>query len=220
MCGRYSLGNTDGMTEFFEISEVRLPPRFNIAPSQLAPTIRMDEEGKRKLDQLQWGLVPHWFKDKPSSSMLINARGETVHQKPAFRSAFRRNRCLVPADGFFEWRKMAGGKQPYFISLKHQPLFAFAGIWDRVFKEPDPLESFSIVTCEANELISDVHARMPVILPPENFDNWLRSDDQCQLQDLLVPYPAEEMQMYPVSKLVNSPANDRPECVRPLKENS
>ena len=220
MCGRYSLGNTDGMTEFFEISEVRLPPRFNISPSQLAPSIRIDEEGKRRLDHLQWGLVPHWFRDKPASSMFINARAETVHQKPAFRIAFRRHRCLVPADGFFEWRKMTGGKQPYFISLRNQPLFAFAGIRDRVSKEPAPLESFSIITCEANELISDIHARMPVILPPENFDDWLKSDDQRQLQDLLVPYPAEEMQMHPVSRLVNSPVNDRPECVRRLEENS
>ncbi len=220
MCGRYSLGNTEGMTEFFEISDVRLPPRFNIAPSQPAPAIRIDEEGRRQLDQLQWGLVPHWFRDKPPSSMFINARAETVHQKPAFRSAFRHRRCLVPADGFFEWRKTAGGKQPYFIFLRNQPLFAFAGIWDRVSKEHDSLESFSIVTCEANELISDIHARMPVILPSENYDDWLKSDDQGKLQAFLVPYPAEKMQMYPVSRLVNSPANDRPECVRALEENS
>ena len=115
---------------------------------------------------------------------------------------------------------MPDGKQPYFISLKNQPLFAFAGIWDRVSKEPDPLESFSIVTCEANELISDIHARMPVILAPGSFNDWLKSDDLRQLQDLLVPYPADEMQMYPVSKLVNSPVNDRPECVRPLEASS
>ena len=218
MCGRYSLGKTEGMADFFEISDVRLPPRFNIAPSQLAPVIRINETGERSLDQIQWGLVPHWLKDKASSSMFINARGETIHQKPAFRSAFRRSRCLVPADGFFEWKKMAGGKQPYFISLTDQPLFAFAGIWDRVSREKELLESFSIVTCEPNELVSEVHARMPVILRSRDYDTWLKSDDQGQLQDLLVPYRPEDMQMYPVSKLVNSPANDRPECVRPLGE--
>lgn len=218
MCGRYSLGKTEGMADFFEISDVRLPPRFNIAPSQLAPIIRINDAGDRTLDQIQWGLVPHWLKNKPSSTMFINARGETVHEKPAFRMAFRRRRCLVPADGFFEWKKMTGGKQPYFISLANQQLFAFAGIWDRISREHVPLESFSIITCEPNEMVSEVHARMPVILPFQKYDIWLRSDDQGQLKNLLAPYPAEEMQMYPVSKLINSPANDSPECVRPLGE--
>jgi putative SOS response-associated peptidase YedK len=206
------------MADFFEISDVRLPPRFNIAPSQLAPIIRINDAGDRTLDQIQWGLVPHWLKDKASSSMFINARGETVHQKPAFRTAFRRRRCLVPADGFFEWKKMTGGKQPYFITLANQRLFAFAGIWDRVSREHTLLESFSIITCEPNEMVSEVHARMPVILPFQDYDLWLKSDDQGRLKGLLSPYRAEEMQMYPVSKLVNSPSNDGPECVRPLGE--
>jgi len=219
MCGRYSLSNTGEIGDFFEISDIRLPPRFNIAPSQLAPTIRIDAEGERVLDQLQWGLIPHWFRDKPTSSMFINARGETLHEKPAFRTAFQRRRCLVPASGFFEWKKTSGGKQPFFISLANQPLFAFAGIWDRVSKEEGPLESFSIITCEANELVSDIHLRMPVILPAEHYEEWLHSEDQSGLRQLLVPFPSDEMQVYPVSRLVNSPANDSPECIKPLKIN-
>lgn len=220
MCGRYTLSQSEGLSRRFEISEVRIPPRFNIAPTQTAPVVRLRKEGQRELALLKWGLVPSWAREPTVGSRMINARCETVRKKPSFQEAFRRRRCLVPADGFFEWRKLQGTKQPFFFTTKDSQIFAFAGLWER-FREADSfLETFTIITCNANELVGRVHSRMPVILPEENYSRWLNPNEMpWVLESMLQPFPPGKMTAFPVSRLVNSPANDVPACVVPLPEN-
>lgn len=218
MCGRYTLTKTGEMPEFFEISEVRLPPRFNIAPTQDVPVIR-SSDGARKLDLLRWGLVPRWAKDPSIGARMINSRLETVEEKPSFRVPFQRQRCIVPADGFFEWRNDPGGKQPYYFTMKSGAVFGLAGLWDSCKREGEILETFSIITCEANSTVSPVHHRMPVILPRELFSSWLDPTVQGgELKHLLGPYPAEEIASSPVSRFVNNARNDSPECITPIQE--
>ncbi|MCB1056336.1 MAG: SOS response-associated peptidase, partial [Acidobacteria bacterium] len=168
---------------------------------------------------MRWGLIPHWAKDPSIGNRLINARAETAAEKPAFRSSFSKRRCLVPADGFYEWQKTGGRKQPFYLQLKEHRPFAFAGLWARwKASEDETVQSFTLLTTTPNEVAAKVHDRMPVILPPESYDRWLDPElhDREALEALLLPYPAEAMEAYPVSTLVNSPQNDDPRCIEPI----
>jgi putative SOS response-associated peptidase YedK len=196
-----------------------MAPRYNIAPSQ--PVAVVPNDGLLKLDYYVWGLIPSWAKDPSIGSRMINARGETLAEKPSFRAAFRRRRCLILADGFYEWQQTPGGKTktPMYIRLKSGEPFAFAGLWES-WNSPDGSQvlSCAIITTEPNPLMAKIHNRMPVILPQAAHMPWLHSGeaDTKALSALLKPYPAEEMVAYPVSKLVNSPANDVPAVIEPL----
>ena len=221
MCGRYTLRTplTVLSQQFlFELGNVpveRVVPRYNVAPTQTVVAVRQPEPGgKRELALLHWGLIPSWAKDTKMASSMINARSETVAEKPAFRTAFARRRCLILSDGFYEWKKEGKQKLPYYFQLKGERPFAFAGLWER-WRGPDkssaePLESCTIVTTEANELCRPFHERMPVILEPADYDAWLDPNltDSQQLLPLLGPVPADEMQTRPVNPRVNNVRND------------
>lgn len=197
-----------------------LEPRYNIAPTQPVAAVRRSEsDGSREMVLLRWGLVPPWSKDPASGPGMINARSETASSKPSFRSALRRRRCLVAADGFYEWQRSDGRKQPFYVCLRGGGPFALAGLWER-WKPPGggkPLESCTLLTTEANELLAPVHDRMPVILPVDEYDVWLDPaiESAEPLGQLLRPYPSEEMKVYPVSTRVNNPRNDEPTCIEP-----
>lgn len=195
-------------------------PRYNIAPSQLVACVRTNlETRQRECTELKWGLVPSWAKDAGIGNKLINARGETVAEKPAFRKAFKHQRCLVLADGFYEWKRVGNTKQPYYIRFKDHRLFAFAGLWERWEKnETDPLESCALITTGPNTVMEPIHHRMPVILASKHYDEWLDPSLQAigRINEMLRPFPAEEMEAYPVGQLVNNPRNDQPECVVPI----
>lgn len=220
MCGRFTLKSSPkALAAAFELPEtLQFPPRFNIAPSQPVAVIRAEPEGKgRELASLVWGLVPSW--SKTADSGFINARSETAAAKPAFRVPLRRRRCLVLADGFYEWQRKNGAKQPYFFQLLGGKPFAFAGLWDRWEGEDGkPLETCALLTTEASATVKPIHARMPVILAPLAHEAWLdpRLGDPEEIGWLLRPYPAEEMNAYPVATRVNSPRFDGPDCVEPL----
>ncbi len=225
MCGRYSLTTSpDVLAALFRLTTVpAYALRYNIAPTQAAPIVRIHSEtGSRQLDMLRWGLVPSWAKQPDIGSRLINARSETAAEKPAFRHAFKRQRCLVPADAFYEWKKLPTGKQPYVLRLRDGQPFAFAGLWeqwrDSAQPHEPPLETFTILTTTANSVVVEVHDRMPVILNANDFDCWLDPSvkDAARLQSLLVPLASEAMVAYPVSRRVNSPAHDDPSCLEPL----
>ncbi len=221
MCGRYTLtlsGHT--LAEAFELDDVPpFTPRYNVAPTQTMPVVRRAEGGGRSCDLLRWGLVPFWADDPAIGNRLINARAESAAQKPAFRAAFKHRRCLVPADGFFEWRREKGGKQPYLIRFGDGRMFALAGLWECWKPEDqDPLESYTILTTSPNRVVKPLHDRMPVILPPEHWNSWLGLTGAAppELEALLGPHPAEEMEAHPVSRRVNSPANDDPGVLDPV----
>ncbi|PTM57518.1 SOS response-associated peptidase [Desmospora activa] len=225
MCGRFTL--TVGLGEILERFQAEMAdewehkPRFNAAPTQMLPVVRMDEEsGTRTLTLMRWGLIPRWAKDRSIGNRLINARGETVDTKPSFRHSLRRARCIVPADGFYEWTSTSDGKkQPLRIILKGERLFAFAGLWDRwEDDEGGSVDSFTIITTRPNEKLAKVHNRMPVILHQEEEVSWLDTNikNLDMVTALLEPYPAAEMELYPVSSLVNSPKNDQVKCIDPL----
>jgi putative SOS response-associated peptidase YedK len=221
MCGRFALiVDASVLAEVFDVDPPReLKPRFNIAPTQMIPIIRSGAETPRECTMVRWGLVPSWAKDEKIGARMINARGETVAEKPSFRSAVKNRRCLVPASGFYEWVKTEGGKQPHYIHFTDGRPFAFAGLWERWSRAEDrPLDTCTIITTTPNERIADLHDRMPVILPPGRYDEWLRTEPLAadRLQEMLVPHPAEGMEAYPVSTLVNKPANDGPECITRL----
>jgi putative SOS response-associated peptidase YedK len=222
MCGRYTL-HTDFETlkKHFQVlaQSDELTPRFNIAPSQSVAAVRRGAQG-RELAILRWGLVPFWAKDSKIGYRTINARAETVAVKPAFRAAFRQRRCLIPADGFYEWKSQSGGKQPYYIRLKHNNLFAFAGLWEHWKSETgEILESCTIIVTHANELVDSIHDRMPVILHPNDYETWLSPWESAtdHLAALLKPYPAEQMTAYSVSTGVNNPKHEDSSCIEPLK---
>jgi putative SOS response-associated peptidase YedK len=223
MCGRFTLRTSPvALAEIFALlREPVWPPRYNITPSQPVAVIRQ-ESGARVWSALLWGLIPSWSKDAGMGARMINARAETVAQKPSFRGAFRHRRCLIPADGFYEWKK-AGGKtkQPFYIGLHDERPFAFAGLWEH-WEAPDgsAIESCTIITTEANDLLHDVHDRMPVILSDEDYDRWIepQTSNGDELQQLLRPYPSELMACRPISTLVNNPKNDAPECIEPAGE--
>lgn len=222
MCGRFTLTlNSSQIQAAFPelIVPDGIEPRYNIAPSQ--PVAVVPNDGQNRLDFFVWGLIPSWAKDPTIGNRLINARAETLAEKPSFRSAFRRRRCLVISDGFYEWRQEPGrkAKTPIYIQLQDGRPFAFAGLWEN-WNSPDGsnILSCAIITTEPNSLMSSIHNRMPVILPHENFDAWLdpAEQDPARLNQLLAPYPSEVMQAHPVSMLVNSPANESPDCVVPV----
>jgi putative SOS response-associated peptidase YedK len=224
MCGRFTLTadvatlqNSFPFVNMPEGVDVGLHPRFNIAPSQ--PVAVIPNDGKNRLDFFVWGLIPSWSKDPSIGNRLINARAETVLEKPSFRNAFRRRRCLIPADGFYEWRQEGRGKTPMYIHLASGKPFALAGLWE-TWNAPDGSQvlSCTILTTQPNELMASIHNRMPVILPPEAYPLWLEAGepDTDRLVGLLKPYPAQEMQAYPVSPMVNSPKNDSAELIVPV----
>ena len=216
MCGRYTLAKPlkGIMSHFGPLhinSEYR--PSYNISPSQLSPVVINNSE-ERELTAMKWGLVPSWTKDEKIK--LINARSETAHEKPSFKNSLRSKRCLIPADGFIEWRGTE--KQPCYIYLKDQELFGFAGLWS-TWNSPEgvSLNTYSILTTEANKKLSPIHARMPVILPPKQYKAWLAPDSSLDtLRGLLTAYPSEEFGFHPVSKEVNSPKNNLPEILQNL----
>lgn len=224
MCGRYTLTSSgDELALLFDLSEIpSLPPRYNMAPTQEAAVVRVPAPGApRHLDLLRWGLVPYWADDPKIGNRMINARSEGVADKPAYRSSFRKQRCLIPTDGFYEWKKEGKLKQPYHIRRKDRRPFAFAGLWSRWRPKQggaEPLDTFTILTTDSNELIRPLHDRMPVILDSASFDLWLDPavDDRERLLELLVPYDGSVMETVPVSRTVNSPAYDGPDCVAPL----
>lgn len=189
-------------------------PRYNIAPSQKVGVVL--EKGVRCLEGLKWGLIPSWAKDPKMGNKLTNARGETLSEKPSFRSAYQRRRCLVPTSGFYEWQKQGKQKMPMFIHLQERSLFGMAGLWEE-WQAPDAsvVRSFAIITVAANPFMESIHHRMPAILRPEDEATWLDSSiqDPHFLQELLKPYASEAMTAYPVSKHVNSAAHDDPQCV-------
>lgn len=193
------------------------PLLFNIAPTQAVTVVRAAVDGRRELCRLKWGLVPSWADDLLIGNRMINARAETVATKPAYRQAFKSRRCLVVADGFYEWQKTGRRKQPYYIRLKDHRPFGFAGVWERWSKAGEPVESCAIITTEANELVRSIHDRMPAIVPPEAYDLWLAPEPSEiePLQSLLQPYRASEMVAYPVGTQVNSPAYNAPDCIHP-----
>lgn len=217
MCGRFAL--IISQAELEKIFGLRLDeefnPRYNIAPSQTVPVITFQEKDKKKkISSMKWGLVPSWAKDPSIGDRMINARSETIHEKPSFRNAFQRRRALIPASGFFEWKREGNAKTPYFIGMKEMKTFAFAGLWERWIHDDNFLETFTILTTEANELVRLIHDRMPVIIPENAYDKWLHpSTDLSQIIPLLAPYPEDTMQAYPISKLVNNPKNDGPEIL-------
>ncbi len=219
MCGRYTLtADAESIQLAFDLETVAdWRPRYNIAPSQLAPAIT--SENPARLSFLKWGLVPSWAKDPAIGSRMINARTETAAEKPSFRAAFKRRRCLVPADGFFEWARQGGRKAPMYIHLENRDLFAFAGLWEsRARPDGSKLETCAILTTEANELIRPLHHRMAVVLPPEHYDTWLSPKTPAEeLMLLMSPYPAEKMRVYEVSPQVNHPANDYPAVIEPFE---
>jgi len=224
MCGRFSLtGSRSAIANAFKVEVPDFLPRYNIAPSQaIAAILEIDEVGKREFVFLRWGLIPSWAKDPAISYKLINARSETVSEKPSFRYAFKHRRCLILADGFYEWQRTEGSKakkQPYYFTLKDSQFMAFAGLWERwESSEGDLINSCTILTVGANELLQPIHDRMPVILQPKDYDVWLDRSvvKGDQLQPLMVPYPADEMNTYPVGTLVNSPKNDSLECLQAI----
>jgi putative SOS response-associated peptidase YedK len=225
MCGRFSLvADPDDLREAFpwlNIPIAEVSPRYNIAPSQ--PVAVIPNDGKHQLDFFIWGLIPSWAKDPIIGNRMINARAETLNEKPSFRTAFRRRRCLIPADGFYEWKVEPGKKArtPTYIRMKSSKPFTFAGLWES-WNSPDGSEilSCTIITTQPNNLLQEIHNRMPVILPASNYDLWLEPDevDPSKLAGLLQPYPAEEMIAFPVSTLVNNPANDMATCIEPFNK--
>jgi len=221
MCGRFSL-TTDiaRLQEQFNFDfngEFTVNPRFNIAPSQQVLTLGSDG-GKRIGTTMKWGLVPYWADDIKIGYKMINARGESVDEKASFKRPFKSKRCLILADGFYEWKKEGKNKQPYRFVMKDEKPFAFAGLWEQWNKGEEPLYTCTIITTKPNEVTEEVHDRMPVILEEDVYDLWLnpQMEDAEYLKSLLVPYPADKMKLYPVSTVVNSPKNDVEECLAPL----
>ncbi len=218
MCGRYTLKTPAGdlAERFGVVGDVpSLEPRYNVAPTQEVAAVLADSGGRR-LEMLRWGLIPSWAKDPEMGNRMINARAETAPEKPSFRKAFRERRCLIPADGFYEWQKTNNGKQPFYIRMRDGSPFAFAGLWESWQDADGPtVRSCAIITTRANELVGEVHDRMPVILDPEDHDLWLDPDfdETDPLASLLKPYPADAMEAYPVSRFVNSPRNDDERCI-------
>jgi len=221
MCGRFTLtvDPADAGEEFEDVTfPSKFAPRYNIAPSQ--PVLAIPNDGKHTADFFVWGLIPSWAKDPSIGNRLINARGETLAEKPSFRGGYKYKRCLIMADGFYEWKSGAGTKTkvPHFIHLQTARPFAFAGLWDEWHSpEGSSIRSCTIITTKPNKLMASIHDRMPVILHPKDFADWLDSSPRSadSLNHLITEFPADLMQAYPVSPLVNSPANDRAECVLP-----
>jgi putative SOS response-associated peptidase YedK len=221
MCGRFGLFSSGEILrkrfDFEFTGNLEWKPRYNIAPSQQVLAVIHDGT-KRRGGLLRWGLIPTWAKDKKIGYKMINARGETVQEKPSFKRLLHRQRCLVLASGFYEWEKTEKGKVPYFIRMASGEPFAFAGLWDRWQHGDEVIHSCTIITTQPNGLMAPIHDRMPVIFRPEEEEAWLdpRLQDTEYLKSLLKLYPEKEMIATPVSTVVNSPVNDTPECIAPL----
>ncbi len=225
MCGRFTL-HTDPriLAKLFGLDETPyLEPRYNIAPTQPVAIVRLDGDGKREWTHVMWGLVPSWSKDPSIGARMINARSETVAEKPSFRAAFRRRRCLAPADGFYEWQKTVQRKQPYYITMKDGGPFAIAALWEHwEGADGSVLESCTLLTTEPNEKLADIHNRMPVILHPKDYNLWLGDgaevppSEQSSLFHLLRPFEAGEMKATPVSPYVSNARNEGPQCIEPF----
>lgn len=224
MCGRITLQTTTGALAalFDDLKFPTFKPRYNICPTQPVCCVRLDDSGNQEVAELRWGLVPFWAKDLKIGAKMINARAETVATKPAFRSAFKKRRCLVVADGFFEWKKEGKTKQPFYISRFDSQPFIMAGLWeswsDKENAESDPIETCSVITTTANSIMEPLHHRMPVILEQQNFDFWLDHNfsDRERLESLLVPFEPDELRTYPVDTIVNKAGNDVPQCIEPI----
>jgi putative SOS response-associated peptidase YedK len=221
MCGRFTRAtNTASVAEAFGVDEIStdLEPSYNIAPTQ--PVAVVIRDGKKRLIEVRWGLVPSWAKDLAIGSKMINARAETITEKASFRNAFKKRRCLVVADGFYEWQKVGDGKRPVYIRLKSGKPFGMAGLYE-VWHSPagEEVMTCAIITTAPNELMRPIHERMPLIIAKDTEDLWLdpQVQDTAVLRELLQPYPASEMEAYPVSKRVNSPTENAPECIKPFK---
>ncbi|MBC8253012.1 MAG: SOS response-associated peptidase [Ardenticatenia bacterium] len=221
MCGRFVLfSSLDDIVREFEIERVQaqLRPSYNVAPTQEVAVVVRDQ-GVNVLDKMVWGLIPSWARDPGIGSRMINARSETVHEKPSFKGPFKSQRCLIVADGFYEWQKTNGGKVPMFIRLRSRRPFGLAGLYD-VWKTlaGEKITSCTIITTNANQLVRPIHNRMPVILSHSDQAVWLDAAPQPteRLLSLLAPYPADEMEAYAVSRMVNSPKNDDPRCIEPV----
>lgn len=220
MCGRYTLTKTleEIQKEFGLIDEgfedLVFQPRYNIAPSQQSPVV-LNEEGKMKIKMLRWGLIP--FYAESEDKYLINARAESVGEKAAFKGLFKNQRCLVVADGFYEWGKADGHKEPYRITLKDERLFTFAGLWNIWDKGSEPVHSFTIITVDSNDLVGMIHNRMPLIIDRSNHHIWLDPDkNEKELKEIMVPSRSSDMDMYRVSRVVNNPENETPDCIKPM----
>lgn len=220
MCGRFSQsGDLEVIRKQCKVMECSVDdrPRYNIAPSQPAQVILND--GITKAAMLRWGLIPSWSKDEKIVNRLINARAESLNEKPMFKTLFQKRRCLIPVDGFYEWKKTERFKQPMRILMKDNSPFALAGLWDRwIAPDGDTVDSFTIITTDANDLIKPIHNRMPVILAPEDYLIWLDPDtsDTKILNRVMKPFPSDKMRLYAVSRIVNSPEIDSPECIKPV----
>lgn len=225
MCGRYSLTFIfEGLAEVFNAIMAGLgevPPRYNVAPTQIMPIV-MQEQGQNQLRLMRWGLIPAWSKDQSIGSRLINARRESLAEKPAFKQALARRRCLVPADGYYEWQAIPGqrSKQPYRIVVPSRPVFAMAGLWETWGNEQDKLYSFTIITTEAGKEVAGIHERMPLILQPGQEEEWLRGPRSGQRMDdfLAALEPESHLYAYQVAPVVNSPRHDLPDCIIPLAQ--
>lgn len=226
MCGRYTLrSRLNRVLDQFaiETADFEWEPRYNIAPTQSAPVILIDQ-GERAIAPLRWGLIPSWAKEASIGARMINARGETVAEKPAFRAAFKRRRCLVPADGYYEWKKEGTKKQPCYFHLADDQSFALGGLWEEwngeIKGEMKPWRTFTIITTEANSQTAPVHDRMPLILGESDWDLWLdpKFEDKQKLQAMIQPWAEDDFfEIDAVSTLVNSPKNDSAECVVPVR---
>jgi putative SOS response-associated peptidase YedK len=226
MCGRYTLIRLNDILERFPWIEHAPPdllPRYNIAPTQ--PLLVISNDHPDRFDYYVWGLVPSWAKDPAIGNRMINARSETLAEKPAFNKPLRRRRCLIPADGFYEWKPSPsgkkGGKTPMYIQMKNHKPFAFAGLWEH-WQSPDGTEVYSatIITTQANSFMKEFHDRMPVIMPPDRYQDWLDPEerDPYEMLEMLGPYPGDELQSHPVSTTVNSPKNENPKCIDPVEK--
>jgi putative SOS response-associated peptidase YedK len=227
MCGRFvQYSPLQTIQQILDVGTVSFEviPNYNVAPTQKIITV-IKHNNENKLEKLHWGLVPFWAKDISIGSRMINARAETVSQKPSFRNAFRKRRCLIPADGFYEWKGEKGNKQPYYVSIPSGEPFSFAGLWetwtDKETGEESVYKSCTIITTAASESIREIHHRMPVILDPKFHEKWLNADiqDPKALQVIINDGIIHNMSFYPVSKLVNSVKNNDPNCIKPVDEN-
>jgi putative SOS response-associated peptidase YedK len=220
MCGRFSLHTPESqIREAFNLDHTEplgLKPRYNIAPSQDIPIIR-DAETGHELTMARWGLVPTWSKEPKTKYSTINARIESVAEKPTYRTPFKHKRCLIPADGFYEWKVVNGHKVPHHIRMRDSSVFAFAGLWDRWESEDDSIESCTIIVMPANEVMKSIHERMPAIIAPAHYDLWLdsRISDNQEIMQYLTSAPSSQLTAYPVSTRVNSPRNNDEQCIRP-----
>lgn len=215
MCGRYHLADIKGLHARYKTKNdlPELKPNYNVAPGQFNPVV--DRESPNKLELMKWGLIPSWAKDQKIGYKMINARSETVTQKPSFRKSFKVRRCLIPSNGFYEWDKKGGTKKPYHFFLKDISIFSFSGLWDE-WKNPlgQTVRSYTILTTTPNKIVESFHDRMPVIIDKKDEETWLNSDStEIELMSLLKPYPAQNMDYYEISTMINSPRNQGRELI-------